>query len=296
MGRSSIDLHMHSTVSDGTDSPEELIRNVKKAGIETYALTDHDTIKGALMAERILEDSKQDLEFFRGIEFSCETDDEQKQDCHLLGFEYDPKDPVFAEAAEDAHQIRMDKTENRLKALKEHGIRLSEEDVETLRNIPSPGKPQIADYMLKNGFPGDRNQAIDYIGKIEKKMRMPSGAVIRAIIHSGGIPVWAHPLGETFRDRISYEECDRRMRLLIGEGIMGIECWYSKYGREDVDFLLRQADKYHLLISGGSDYHGSRKTVKLGQLNDFGEEVGCGDLTVLSKLREIRMRQEKKKE
>lgn len=290
MERSRIDLHMHSTKSDGTDSPALLLKHVKEAGIHSFALTDHDATDGALEVERLIGGSKdkEEPEFFRGIEFSCETDDGERNECHLLGFGYDPEDPVFFAAANAAHRMRMEKTENRLKSLKEHGITFTDEEVEGLRRMTSPGRPQIAELMLRHGFPGDRNQACEYIGQIEKKMRMPSGEVIAAVLHSGGVPVYAHPLGETVRDRIPCEECDRRIRLLQGEGIMGLECWYSEYSREDVDFLLSEARKYHLLVSGGSDYHGSRKTVRLGQLNSFGEAVGEGQLTVLERLRAMR--------
>ena len=306
MSMKEIDLHMHSTVSDGSDTPDELVRNVQKAGIRTFALTDHDTILGALEVEKLLrpEPECSSLEFFRGIEFSCRAEDESRFKCHLLGYQYDPENEKFQYALKLGRGRRMQKLDSRIGYLRSHGAAFSDREIDWLHSLESPGKPHIADLMIRDGYAENRQEAIDRIHCEEKiETRIPADVAIEGILAAGGVPVWAHPLGGEGEEHISEAEFERRLQYLTGNrtgrnqdgdtcpaedpapAVMGIECWYSRYSEEEVSFLLRMAEKYGLLVSGGSDYHGTRKNIKLGELNTFGKPVMTDQLTIIEELR-----------
>lgn len=297
-----IDLHTHSSVSDGTDSPADLIRHILESGIETFALTDHDAIEGALEVEEILRrDKEQGMKvplFFRGIEFSCISEGEKPFKCHILGYCYDPENERFCSALRLDHDRRLAKIESRLDYLKEKGIVFDENELKWLHDQQSPGKPHIASLMLRHGYAKTMQEAIDQIRCKEKiQTRIPARMAIEGILAAGGIPVWAHPLGGEGEDHLPHEEFQRRLSYLLGSGstaasassqpcgIRGIECWYSRYDREEVEFLLSEAGRFNLLVSGGSDYHGGRKNISLGELNSFGQTVAAGQLTLAAALR-----------
>lgn len=312
-----IDLHMHSTMSDGTDSPADLVRHVLESGIRTFALTDHDTIRGAMEVQRIL-DADQNLgmdvpEFFRGIEFSCVSEGDAPFKCHLLGYQYDPEDEKFRAALDLDHGLRMAKTRSRLEYLEEKGIRFTKEELDYLHSLESPGKPHLRDLILRHGYAKSAQEAMDMIRtKVRMETRIPVRMAISGILSSGGVPVWAHPLGGEGEKHLSKEEFERRLRYLVGReaadggseadkasgaeaaeraageklpAIMGIECWYSRYCEEEVNFLLEEAKKFGLLVSGGSDYHGTVKNIRPGEMNTFGKPVFSEQLTVAEELR-----------
>lgn len=290
-----IDLHMHSTASDGTDRPDELIGHVKEAGVRTFALTDHDTIRGAMEVMRLLEEGRkrgeEEPEFFRGIEFSCLTAGEHPFKCHLLGYQYDPTDEMFQAALKLDHDRRLQKTESRLAYLKDKGYDLTQEEVDWIHGLESPGKPHLGHLLLKHGYAENLQAAINLVRCREKiETRIPVRTAMEGILSSGGVPVWAHPLGGEGEKHLSQEEFERRLCYMLGQGgpepaILGLECWYSRYDEEEIAFLLKEADKHGLLVSGGSDYHGSRKNIAIGELNAFGRPVGHEQLSLLSELR-----------
>ena len=281
---SKIDLHMHSTASDGSDTPEELLQRIQSAGIRTFSLTDHDSIEGALKLEKLVPDG---LRFFRGIEFSCYT---EVKKCHILGYGYDSEHPAFQAALKEGRDLRMEKLERRLRYLKEaHGIEFTEEERAWLRSMNSPGKPHISRLLIRRGLVSTIQEAIDrYIDDQPGRESSDPGSwwiraetAVRAILSSGGVPVWAHPLGGEGETRLTREEFERQLDILCGFGIRGLECWYSRYDRADVDFLLGEASSRALLVSGGSDCHGRNKNIPAGMLNDFDRPVSEEDLTIL---------------
>ncbi|MCC8137212.1 MAG: PHP domain-containing protein [Clostridiales bacterium] len=317
-----IDLHMHSSASDGSDSIPELLASLQTAGIHTFAVTDHDTIDGALEMEALLtaaSDSADSLtssavvrdpvchraktadasppesrsrkkgtaphmRCVKGIEFSCTT---PLRKCHLLGYRYDADDPVFLAAIREGNDLRLAKLEQRLRFLREtYHVEFTEEELAWLYSQKSPGKPHLADLLLKRGIGKSRDDLIrNYLRQADVgSSRILAHTAISGILHAGGIPVWAHPLGGEGERLLTEEEFEAQLQFLIREGIRGLECHYSRYSEEQILFLRAQAKKHDLLISGGSDYHGTRKAIPLGTLNAYGAPVHEEELTILREL------------
>ncbi len=281
--RSSVDLHMHSTASDGTDTPEELWEKVRRAGIKTFSLTDHDSIAGCAALEALVPD---DGSFLRGVEFSCVT---PAGKCHILGYGYALSAPSMVHALEAGRALRLAKLSRRLRHLREvHDIRFSQEELDWLHHLDSPGKPHLAALILKQGRAATRTEAIQtYLDGCEGgDDRIDARIAIEGILGGGGVPVWAHPLGGEGETPLSRAEFSAQLEVLLALGIQGMECYYSRYPEEETAFLLAQAKAHGLLVSGGSDYHGAAKDIPLGRLNASGRAVSARELTILTAKRE----------
>ena len=264
-----IDLHIHSTVSDGTDTPEEILALVKKACIRLFALTDHDAIKGCLVLRKILKED--DPQFVTGAEFSCRDDEGQY---HILGYGYDPNAKSINGLVEKGHSIRMNKVRARLELLKsKFGFSFPEEEIQNLMAQDNPGKPHIANLMAKYGYARSRDEAMkEYLNKLRVQFGYISPEeAIAAILKGGGIPVLAHPSYGNGDQLILGEEMERRLRRLKDFGLRGMEAFYSGFPERMVRDMLDYAEKYDLLVTAGSDFHGSNKLVKLG---DTGLDLG----------------------
>ena len=257
-----IDLHMHSTCSDGTDSPEALLQRVKEAGITLFALTDHDTFRGYAALRGQLREG--DPRMLSGVEFSC-RDEEGKY--HILGYRFDPDHPAIREVVEAGHRLRMKKVRDRLKRLAaERHVVFPEEEVRALLALDNPGKPHIGNLMVKYGYSQTKEQAItEQINRlsVHSEYIRPEQA-IRGILGAGGIPVLAHPILGSGDELILGEALDRRVRRLIDFGLRGLEGFYSGFTPQMREEALSLAEKYDLLITAGSDYHGTNKLVALG--------------------------------
>lgn len=277
-----VDLHIHTNASDGTDSPEQLLWNIQKAGITIFAVTDHDTIKGALKMKRIIPPG---IKFIQGVEFSCITDSGVK--CHILGLGYDEYNPDFREALRTGDSLRHEKFHLRIKLLRENfGITFDDDEIDSLLQTPGVGKPHIANMIVRKGLAEDKQDAIDrYLDKCNTgNTRIPARLAVKAVNSAGGIPVWAHPLGGEGEKESTEEQFRITLRELISYGIKGLECWYSKYPVSKCKQLAMSAETSGLLISGGSDYHGTNKTIPLGRLNSDNESIGYERLNILRRL------------
>lgn len=276
---SAIDLHIHTNASDGTDSPREVLGKALDRGVRTISVTDHDTIDGALSVAAMVPAG---VRYIRGIEFSCVL---PRGKCHILGYGYDPADPVFLDALETGRRLRRDKLARRLAFLEENfSIILTAEELSWLHTRRSPGKPHLGRLLVDRGLAPDLGTAIRrYIDPCGGDAdRISAEIAIRAILHAGGIPVWAHPLGGEGERRLTRAEFDARLKELTAWGIRGLECWYSRYDGDDIAFLMEQARIHGLLVSGGSDYHGANKAeITLGMLNTDDHPVDDGVLTIL---------------
>ena len=278
---SKVDLHMHTVVSDGTDTIPELLKKIQTLGITTFAVTDHDAIDGALEMERIV---PAEIKFIKGVELSCKTDVTK---CHILGYNYDPNHAAFRKFVEEANDVRMNKTERRWKYLTEElGFAFSEEEKVELFKKKSPGKPAFADLIQKHLPPVQPGEAPIDIYKTYLKS-LPGGRVdaigaIKAIKAAGGVAVWAHPFGGVREKRLTEEQFRSQLELLRKAGIDGLECYYSEYTMEEVEALCCAACEKGLRISGGSDYHGTGKPhLHLGMLNKEDAIINEEQLTVL---------------
>ena len=267
---SRIDLHMHSTVSDGTDTPEELLERVREAGLGLFALTDHDAVKGCVAIRRAL--AAGDPGFIDGVEFSC-RDEEGKY--HILGYGYDPDSPFMRRVVEKGHGLRMKKVAARLDFIRERfGFTFPQEELRQLLALDNPGKPHIGNLMVKYGYAASKEQAIDeYINqaKIRSEYIRPEEA-IEGILQAGGIPVLAHPPFGSGNELILGDDMERRLRRLMGFGLRGMECYYSGFTPKLRAEMLALAEKYALYVTAGSDYHGKNKLVALGKTHFAGAQ------------------------
>lgn len=256
-----IDLHMHTTVSDGTDTPAELAERVREAGITLFSVTDHDAVKGCrelLKADGI-------PHFITGVEFSCR---DGEGSYHILGYDYDARSAPINEAVARGHALRLEKLRRRLGFLSEKfGFTFGEEDVRRLGKLYNPGKPHIANMMVEYGYAETKEQAIkDCLNKLRTGGGyIPPEEAIAAIRASGGVPVLAHPSFGRGDELITGGDMDRRLRRLIGFGLEGVEAFYSGFTPGLRDEMLGFAERYGLYVTAGSDYHGKNKSVRLGE-------------------------------
>ena len=260
-----LDLHMHSVVSDGTDTPEEIITKVRDAGIDMFALTDHDAIKGCKTILGCLSDG--DPLFITGSEFSCK-DDYGKY--HILGYNYDPDGKSIGDVVDLGHGYRMEKVTARLDFIKDtFGFDFSPEDIDALLALNNPGKPHIANLMVKYGYAESKEDAFDkYLNKLRfKDQYVRPEEAIRGILDSGGTPVLAHPPYGDGDQLILGDEMEERLKRLMDFGIKGVECFYSGFTPKLCQMMLGLAEKYDLYVTAGSDYHGKNKLIALGDNN-----------------------------
>ncbi|MBQ6153563.1 MAG: PHP domain-containing protein [Ruminococcus sp.] len=256
------DLHMHTCVSDGTDTPEEIIDCVRAAGITCFSVTDHDAIKGCEIIRGILKDD--DLHFVCGTELSCRDEEGQY---HILGYRYDPLSEPINALIEKGHSLRMKKVTARLDFIRtEFGFEFPKEEIDHLLSLDNPGKPHIGNLMVKYGYADTKEIAIcEYINKLRmKKEYIRPEEAITAILQSDGIPILAHPCYGSGDQLILGEEMENRLIKLMGFGLKGIEAFYSGFSEKLRNQMLALAEKYDLYVTAGSDYHGKNKLVRLG--------------------------------
>lgn len=256
-----VDLHVHSTCSDGTFTPEELVDYAIKKGLTAFALTDHDTVSGLdraiNYAESLRHTPVQIPEVIPGIELSTEY---QGKDIHMVGLFIDYHQPDFARYLEDFIHSRENRNKKMCALLREHGIDITYEAL--LAEFPGAviTRAHFARYLLSHGYIQSLKEAFDrYVGDrcpcfVPREKVTPAQAV-ELILDAGGVPVLAHP--------ILYHMSDDRLEALVAElksiGLIGIEAIYSTYNTAEERQIRGLASKYGLKISGGSDFHGANK-------------------------------------
>lgn len=281
MKKQLIDLHVHSTASDGTFSPAELVSYAIAKGLCAFALTDHDSVSGLAGATEAASDTS--LEVIKGIEFSTVW---QGSDVHIVGLDIHPDDPDFRSALDrflssrDLRNIRM------MEKMQKDGIPISLDKMKERFGDTVLTRAHIARFLMEAGYVNQMSEAFDrYLSPgcpyyIEREKVTPQMAV-SLIASTGGIPILAHPMLYQFSD-----EKLRELILSLKEyGLMGIEAIYSTYSAEEETYVKQLAEEMNLCLSGGSDFHGENKP---------GLDLGCGygQLSVpyelLDKLRERR--------
>lgn len=282
-----IDLHTHSTRSDGTLTPAELIRYAAQKGLAAIALTDHDTIDGieeAVQAARSLSSQDPDAlvpEVIPGVELSTEY---RGKDIHIVGLFIDWQNREFADRLRGFADARIYRNRKMCSLLTENGCPVSYEDLEAAFPDTVITRAHFAQYLLDRGMISSIDEAFrKLIGDdcpcfVPREKITPHDAV-RFLLRFGGVPILAHPL----QYKMSETELDALVASLAGLGLDGIEVYYSTHRQADTANLSRIAEKYGLLLSGGSDFHGTRK-----QNLDLG--TGYGHLyvpdTILPPIRE----------
>ena len=274
------DLHIHSDISDGSDSLEELLEKIKSSNVKIFALTDHDTIKGC---KKIIDKIPVNIKFIPSIELTCRTGSIK---CHILGYNCDYKNETLNNLILKGKGLRRKKLETRINYLQETwDIKFSQEELDWLYSRETVVKTHIANVLVNQGLAEDNLTAMDkYINGCKAgDTRFTIEEAIEAIVASGGIPVWAHPLGGEGEKHISEDQFETDLKLMIGYGIKGLECYYSRYNNDEIELLKKHANKNKLLISGGSDYHGENKSnIKIGQINTENEFVDSKELNILN--------------
>lgn len=250
-----IDLHTHSVLSDGTDTPTELVEKVAAANLDVVALTDHDTVAG--WDEAIAAGRRLGVTVVRGAEFST-TNDGRGQ--HLLGYNFDPSRPAIAEILRrggPSRQVRVEALFDRLASL---GLPVEREYVHSLTNgIPS--RKHVAAGMVKAGHVATDDEAFErYLNEgcdaYVQRYRPTIEKAIAAIRDAGGVSVIAHPRDDRGGPRIT----EARFAELAVTGLDGIEVDHQKHDDLDVRAELRSiAKKLGLAATGSSDYHGANK-------------------------------------
>ena len=280
-----IDLHLHTTASDGTDTPTGLVALANGWGERCIiAITDHDTIDGIPGAEESLTPN---VKLIRGIEFSCAVRGEGGFRCHILGYGMDISHPSIISAIEEGRNQRLLKKQKRLDYLREnYGIVFTKEELAALDGFDSVGKLHIGNLIVARGLCDTVGDAIEkYLsGYSLPDDRIDAELAINAINEAGGVAVWAHPLGGEREKRIDCKEVKRRLGLLRPMGLCGLECFYSRYTEAEARMLVEAAKEFSIYVSGGSDYHGKNKTVGFGSLSSDGYTPGEQEITVLGRL------------
>ena len=270
------DLHLHSDNSDGSASVKELVETVIKSGIKIFALTDHDTVNG-------LKDVKvpEGLMFIKGVELTCKIDD---INCHILGYNINPEAKGLTDLIELGKKLRRQKLETRIKYLKDvWNIEFIKEELDWLYSRKSVVKTHIANILVNRGLSDNNVNAMKkYLdGCKTGNTKFDGREAINVIKASGGIPVWAHSLGGEGEKHLTEKEYFPQLKTMIECGIRGLECYYSRYTKEECDFLIKCAQDNNLLISGGSDWHGTNKTVPIGRLNSDDIEISSDEISIL---------------
>ncbi len=262
-----VDLHAHSTASDGTLAPADVVRLAKEAGVVGLALTDHDTIAG--LAEASAEASHLGLTFVPGIEISARPPTENGT-LHILGYCIDPQNAVLTEMTRQLIDARDNRNPRIIARLRELGIDITMEETLAQAQGGVLGRPHIAALLVKKGAVKTIKQAFDeYLGQggkayFDKERLAPRDAIGR-IRQAGGLPVVAHPIQlRTSND----SQLQQVIKDLVDLGLAGIEVIHSDHGPVDIEKYTALADRYNLLKTGGSDFHGTnKKDINLGIAN-----------------------------
>lgn len=249
MTGSTIDLHMHSTASDGSDAPEAVAALAERNGLRVIALTDHDCLDGIPAAAARAEAAG--IRVIPGVELSVH---EEGTDVHLLAYGFDIHDPALVLAIARYRESRRERARKILMRLKGLGIRVPLETVEAIARGGALGRPHVAEALLRGGHVETFNEAFQrflgthapaYVGKTVVRLEEAT----RVVREAGGVTVLAHP-GTLNRDHLIPGWARR--------GLDGIEVWHSKHDSSAIARYQDYAKIHGLLMTGGSDYHGER--------------------------------------
>jgi predicted metal-dependent phosphoesterase TrpH len=257
-----IDLHTHSTASDGTDTPAELVMAAREAGVDVLGITDHDTVAGWAEAEAAAREHG--VVLVRGIEISTSW---HHASIHLLGYLTDPDDGDLMGELTKARQSRAGRLERMVALMADDGIPITYAEV--LAQVApgaTPGRPHIADALIANGTIRHRDEAFrewltnesPYYVKHYSPHPVRACELVRA---AGGVPVLAHPFTRTRGETVS----DALVEQLYAAGLAGLEAFHRDHGPSEVERALGLARRLGLLVTGASDYHGAGKHNRLAE-------------------------------
>jgi hypothetical protein len=279
-----IDLHLHTTASDGVLSPSEVVRYAKGKGLQAIAITDHDTIEGC--EEGLAEGERIGFEVIPGIEISAEH---SPGSMHILGFFLDIHHPFLNERLRYLQKARAERNPRIVEKLNRLGIDITFEEVLKASGGGQVGRPHFANVLLEKKYVRSFQEAFDRFLKkgaaaYVDKFRFSSREALHFIDEAKGVAVLAHPntLGVN-----GYAELEKLILQLVKEGLKGIEVYYPEHSPTEVSQYKTIADRYGLLSTGGTDYHGMEK-------NGLDIGVGRGEMklpySIVENLRAVRNR------
>ena len=255
------DLHIHTTFSDGRNTPEEIVEAAKEAGLHYISITDHDTVEGVTELYESGHFASGSLRLISGVGFSTGDDG---HDVHILGYNIDIYDAGLQEKLEEISEARWTRFTEIVELLRGLGYEIGETEVLTDEGLcKAIGRSHVARVLVKKGYFSSIRECFDRLLKRGRPayvphFRVPAEELISLIKEAGGIPVLANPkaLGD-----------EQAIAALIAQGIQGIEAYYPTYDCQDTQHYLDVAQKHGLLVSGGSDYRGfsGRGAEKIGQ-------------------------------
>jgi len=272
-----IDLHVHSSASDGSFTPEEVVELAKNAALSEFALTDHDTVDGVAQAIAHA-NSIGGITVIPGIELSCYYG---KREIHIVGLFVDYKDSYFLSELQKLKDAREARNERMVQNFVDAGIELTVEELKHGNPNSVITRAHFARVLVEKGYCKDKNEAFDkYLGIgcpfYLPKPKVTPEHVLKLIQTAGGTAILAHPYSYKF----SKSEVETLLDYLISLGLAGMECYYSTYDNGQVQELRSMALSKELLVSGGSDFHGVVKP-------DISIGTGRGNLKVPEKLLDL---------
>jgi predicted metal-dependent phosphoesterase TrpH len=246
---SRVDLHVHSTASDGKYAPEEIVRKAAVLGIRYLSITDHDSVAGIEPAVKVARAFPR-LTFIPGVEVSTDV---AEGEIHILGYFIDYTRQELAANLKRFRTSREVRAQRMVDKLGELGIAIDWARVREIAGAGAIGRPHVVQAMLEKGYVSSFKEAFDkYIGRegpayVEREKMTPEEAVA-LILRSGGIPVLAHPF--------TVKDMEKWVAVLKAAGLVGIEAYYKDNTPEDTEAVLKIAEKYGLIATGGTDFHG----------------------------------------
>lgn len=254
-----IDLHVHSSFSDGTDTPSKLVRIALDNGLAAFALTDHDTTAGIAEAQQALTeaDTAGKLRIVPGVEISAAYKD---RDIHILGLFIDPENSALSEALQVARNNRIQRNRTMLQRLCDAGYPMTEAELLQDSDAACIGRMHFANALVSRGYAKNTQDAFQrFIGPdcpyyVPRNYLSPESA-ISLIRNAGGLAILAHPL----LYHLERTELEQLIQQLVCFGLSGLEAIYTSNSTEDEQYVRSLASRNGLLISGGSDYHGANK-------------------------------------
>ena len=244
------DLHLHTTFSDGTYSPEELADEARKFGLVAIALTDHDTVEGCLRMRTACESCR--IEFIPATELTAEVNGIE---LHMLGYFVDVESPELLKAMGNFQRGRTERIKEIVSRLQRLNVPLEEEDVFALAKCKSPGRPHVARALIQRKVCGSLDEAFERFLKKNRPGWVPKQKIhaedAMGLIHAaGGLAVLAHP---------GLARSEEAIPTLIEAGLDGIECFHTRHSPASSEYYVSVAEEHDLLITGGSDCHGMNK-------------------------------------
>ncbi len=254
-----IDLHIHSTASDGSLSPSEIFDLARESGLKAISITDHDTIDGVLEIYR--NPPCACLEFITGVEISCEPPPEFSSlgSIHLLGYGFSVYDRGLKAMLNAARNARRQRNPRIIECLNRLGIRISMDQIRQRFGAVQAGRPHIAELLRELGYVETFDQAFDlYLGRgrpaYVEKFKVPCQKAVQVLLQAGGIPVLAHPGLIPFT---ASDQMEAFIDTLVGYGLGGMEVYYTDHDEALTVFYENLAASKKLVATGGSDFHGS---------------------------------------